>query len=127
MEFSCSFPDTHSLHNWYRLRMSLVFKRLLILHHKPLYNQSACEVICSANGLNLGMWNFIKKVSVHYEFALGIVCQTISISETKHDGARQTLQDISFLLGSVVQSHAVVCDSSLSDGSCMLFCSVTLA
>ena len=40
-----------------------------MLHHKPLPIHSACNVICGQTDSNSGMQNFMKKVSVHCEFA----------------------------------------------------------
>ena len=39
-------------------------------HHKHLHKHSACKFICGQIGLNFGMQNLMKKVSVHCEFAL---------------------------------------------------------
>ena len=39
--------------------------RLLMLCHKPLDNYSAYKFICEPVGLKFGMWNLMKKVSVH--------------------------------------------------------------
>ena len=71
---------------------SLVLEWLMMLYHKPLYSQSAWKVICNRNGLNLDMLMLMKKVNVHYVFALEIVSWKILISHIGKNGHIQVVE-----------------------------------
>ena len=69
-----------------------------MLHHKPLPNHSTCNVICGQTDSNSGMQNFMKKVSVHCEFASDMLSEIKFLHIQENERVRQNLQNISFLL-----------------------------
>ena len=57
MEFPWkSLHTLHTIGTGTGCRSSLFCKKLLMLYHKPLYNQSNYRFICDTNGLKFGIW-----------------------------------------------------------------------
>ena len=75
-----------------------------MLYHKPFYNQLAYKFLCG----KCGMWNFMKKVSVHF-VELEILSQEI-ILQMKNSEAKQICKIYIFHWDLLENGHLLVVD-----------------